>query len=74
MQAVSEDRDAAQLMGVNVNATISLRCNRFRTLQLQVFCSARISDLTPCRQVQCLESKPLWLQFSAVSVQSREPW
>ena len=24
MQAVSEDRDAAQLMGVNVNATISL--------------------------------------------------
>ena len=23
MQAVSEDRDAAQLMGVNVNATIS---------------------------------------------------
>ena len=24
MQAVSEDRDAAQLMGVNVNATISM--------------------------------------------------
>ena len=31
MQAVSEDRDAAQLMGVNVNATISL-CSAYPTL------------------------------------------
>ena len=34
MRAVSEDKGAAQLMGINVNATISLTfdiCNRFRT-------------------------------------------
>ena len=32
MRAVSEDRGAAQLMGINVNGTIALTlCNRFRT-------------------------------------------
>ena len=60
MQAVSEDRDAAQLMGVNVNATISLTLLLvLGWLRLQVFSCALHTQLFLLTQVLCLVSRLL---------------
>ena len=68
MQAVSEDQDAAQLMGINVNATISLTFaigSALAAVAGVLLCSAYPS-LTPI-QVPCRVSKPSLPLYSAVS-------
>ena len=57
MLAVSEDRNAAQLMGVNVKATISIDiCNRFRT------CSNRRSSLSDLPDIDSIYRCYAWYQ------------
>ena len=69
MLAVSEDRGAAQLMGVNVNATISLTF-AIGWPPLPVRCSA--PPIPPCSPppVLCPASRRLWRRSLAVSVRS----
>lgn len=71
MLAVSEDRGAAQLMGVNVNATISLTFAIGSALAAVAGASA--PPIRRCSQppVPCPASRRLWQRFSAASARSR---
>ena len=69
MQAVSEDQDAAQLMGINVNATISLTFaigSALAAVAGVLLCSAYPS-LTPLYRCHAGYQKPSLPLYSAVS-------
>lgn len=72
MLAVSEDRGAAQLMGVNVNGTISLTFaigSALAAIAGALLCSS-YPTLQPTTAL-CLVSRLSWRLFSAVSARSR---
>ena len=71
MLAVSEDRGAAQLMGVNVNATISPLPSALRWPLWPVRCSAR--PIRPCspQPALCPASRRSWPRSLAASDLSR---
>ena len=76
MQAVSEDRDAAQLMGVNVNATISLTFaigSGLAAIAGLLLC-ARLSDTDSVYRCHAWYQSIRGCSISAVSAPSREPW
>ena len=76
MQAVSEDRDAAQLMGVNVNATISLTFaigSGLAAIAGLLLCSGISVPLLLIQEL-CLVSRHLWQRYSVESVRYRELW
>ena len=74
MLAVSEDKDAAQLMGVNVNGTISLTFaigSGLAAIAGVLFCSAYPTPDSVYR-MQCLVSKHLQQLYLEESVPFRE--
>ena len=71
MLAVSEDRGAAQLMGVNVNATISLTFAIGSARLWPVRCSAPPIRRCSPPPVPCPASRRSWQRFSAASARSR---
>ena len=74
MQAVSEDRGAAQLMGINVNATIALTFAIGSGLAAIAGRSVCVRLIRPLLHIQvpCLVSRHLWQRYLAVSDRSRE--
>ena len=74
MLAVSEDKGAAQLMGINVNGTIALTFAIGSALAAiaGVLLCYRLSVSGLRTQELCLVSRPSWQQYSAASVLYRE--
>lgn len=69
MLAVSEDKDAAQLMGININRTISLTLPSVQDLRrLPAHFSARLIRRFRTQQAQCPVSRLSLRRYSAVSV------